>query len=150
MKKKKGESDLPCLDIGLLATTPLVLVCFLMASLRYHLVRKLMGVYKLMMLYTHQENKTTSKKETDQHLWRWFHSAQRRLGRSLWRPTQPYQKTNPFVVVGIIENYRQATLFEVVGASQTTDEPPLLGLLGHCKLHISPILACYMHDIASY
>ena len=50
MKKKKGESDLPCLDISLLVTTPLVLVCFLMASLRYHLVRKLIGVYKLMML----------------------------------------------------------------------------------------------------
>lgn len=119
MKKKKGESDLPCLDIGLLATTPLVLVCFLMASLRYHLVRKLMGVYKLMMLYTHQENKTTSKMETDQHLWRWFHSAQRRLGRSLWRPTQPYQKTNPFVVVG---------------SSKTTDKPPFLRLLAHHKL----------------
>ena len=89
-----------------------MLVCFLMASLRYHLVRKLIGVYKLMMLYTHQENKTTSKKETDQHLWRWFHSAQRRQGRSLWLPTQPNQQTNPFVVVE---------------SSKTTDKPPLLG-----------------------
>ena len=72
-----------------------------------------------MMLYTHQENKTTSKKDTDQHLWRWFHSAQRRQGRSLWLPTQPYQKTNPFVVVG---------------SSKTTDKPPFLRLLAHHKL----------------
>gem|GEM_PF-6844346 len=74
--------------------------------------------------------------------------AQGRGGGAGGPPPPPPQQNTP--LCGVIENYRQATLFEVVGASQTTDEPPLLGLLGHYKLHISPILACYMHDIASY
>lgn len=136
-----------------------MLVCFLMASLRCHLVRKLIGVYKLMMLYTHQENKTTSKKEqTNTYGVGFTLPSAGRVGRYGSQPSPTNRPTplwllshrklptsHPFWGCWRITNYRRTTSFGVVGPLQTAHKSNFSQLYArhHSLLNSTTCTLCY-------